>query len=76
MHPYSSVCGPNEHRARSSTLGRAERRKWIDPDGIRHFAETETLHVPPGTITIDTTDLDAGEATSVVLDRCGLPGEP
>lgn len=70
--PILLRCRPEEHRARSSTPARAEKRKWIDPDGIRRFADTETLHVPPGTITIDTADLDAAEIASVVLDRCGL----
>jgi hypothetical protein len=70
--PILLSCRPDEHRARSSTPARAQKRKWIDPDGIRRFAETETLHLPPGTITIETTDLRPEEVASVVLDRCGL----
>jgi len=70
--PVLLTCRPDEHRTRSSTPGRAAKRKWVDADAIRSFAETETLYLPAGTTTIDTTGLDAVHVASIVLRRCGL----
>lgn len=70
--PILLECRPDEHRARSSSPTRLEKRKWIDADEILRFTETEALHLPGGTMTVDTTSIGAGEAADVVLDRCGI----
>ena len=70
--PVLLECRPSEHRARSSSRTRLEKRKWIDADEILRFADTETLHLPDGTVAIDTTGIEARQAAGLVLQTCGI----
>lgn len=70
--PVLLECRPDEHRVRSSSPARLEKRKWIDAAEILRFAETESLYLPGGTTTVDTTGIEAGEAADLVLERCGI----